>query len=124
MKGIGHQRGKIWIAGLGISQEEVLLLHRIPLKLPTEVLFLAKQSLKANKDHHSPPEGVVVAEENDYPVVSAPEGSLQFHHKVRELKHGYKIILKQPIKLAYTPTIHSGYANQQKQRFCWNVYRK
>ena len=79
--------------------------------------FLGQTEFKANKDHHSPPEGVVVAEENDYPVISAPEGSLQFHHKVRELKHGYKIILKQPIKLAYTPTIHSGYANRKKQTF-------
>ena len=31
------------------------------------------------------------------------------------LRHSYKIVLKQPIKLSVTPTIH--YANRQKQKF-------
>ena len=33
------------------------------------------------------------------------------------MKHGYKIVFKQPIELSRTPTIRSGYANQHKQKF-------
>ena len=70
----------------------------------------------------------MVAERNDYPVVSAPGGHLQCYYKVWKqnkchprvaliLKHGYGIILAQPIEMSHTPTIHSGYANLQKQMF-------
>ena len=70
----------------------------------------------------------MVAEGNDYPVDLAPRGRLQCYYQVWEqrechprvaliLKHGYRIILAQPIKLSHTPAIHSGYANPQKQMF-------
>ena len=47
---------------------------------------MVKLSIKANKRHHNPPEGVVVAEESDcqMPVVSLPGGHLLFYHKVWE----------------------------------------
>ena len=87
--------------------------------------FVAKQTSKINKDHHSPPDWVVGAELNDYP---APGGRLQCYYQVWEqrechprvaliLKHGYRIILAQPIELLHTPTIHSGCANPQKLTF-------
>ena len=70
----------------------------------------------------------MVVEGNDYPVDLAPGGCLQSYYQVWEqkechprvaliLKHGYKIILVHPIELSHFPTIHSGYADPQKQKF-------
>ena len=69
-------------------------------------------------------------EGNDYikEVDLSPGGRLQLFQKVwlenschprvaHILKYGYEIILKDPIELSRHPTIHSGYANQQKQNF-------
>ena len=68
-------------------------------------------------------------EGNDYTQEALlPGGPLQLFYKVWKengchprvvhiLQHGYEIILKDPIELARHPTIHSGYANQQKQNF-------
>ena len=68
-------------------------------------------------------------EGNDYTQEALlPGGRLQLFYKVWKengchprvvhiLKHGYEIILRDPIELARHPTIHSGYANQQKQNF-------
>ena len=68
-------------------------------------------------------------EGNDYTQEALlPGGRLQLFYKVWKengchprvvhiLQHGYEIILKDPIELARHPTIHSGYANQQKQNF-------
>ena len=128
MRGIDLLKGKNWTVDLDIFQEEVHLFHKVPLKAMPEVLFVAKQTLKINKDHHNPPEGVVVAEGNTYPADLAPGGRLQSYYQVWRqkecdpmvaliLKHGYRIILAQPIKLSHTPTIHSSYANPQKQTF-------
>ena len=36
---------------------------------------------------------------------------------VHILQWGYKIILRNPIKLSRHPTIHSGYTNRDKQKF-------
>ena len=85
---------------------------------------------KASKKHHSPPEGAVAAEGSDYikSEISPPGGRLQSFVKVWVqnkchpraaliLKHGYKIVLKQPIELSVTPTSQSGYASPQKQKF-------
>ena len=116
------------ITDLLIPQEKVPPFNRILLRILQEVLFVAKQTSKINKDHHSPPEGVVMVEGNDYPVDLAPGGRLQSYYQVWEqkecqprvaliLKHGYKIILVHPIELSHFPTIHSGYADPQKQRF-------
>ena len=70
----------------------------------------------------------MVAEGNDYPVDLAPGGRLQCYYQVWEkkkchprvaliLKHGYKIVLVKPIELSRFPTIQSGYAHPQKQKF-------
>ena len=70
----------------------------------------------------------MVAEGNDYPVELAPGGRLQCYYQVWEkkechprvaliLKHGYKIVLVKPIELSRFPTIQSGYAHPQKQKF-------
>ena len=70
----------------------------------------------------------MVAGRNDSPADLAPGGCLQCYYQVWEqkeshprvaliLKHGYRIILAQPIDLSHTPTIHSGYANPPKQTF-------
>ena len=68
-------------------------------------------------------------EGNDYTQEALlPGGRLQLFYKVWKengchprvvhiLQHGYEIILTDPIELARHPTIHSGYANQQKQNF-------
>ena len=68
-------------------------------------------------------------EGNDYTQEALLSGGrLQLFYKVWKengchprvvhiLKHGYEIILRDPIELARHPTIHSGYANQQKQNF-------
>ena len=72
----------------------------------------------------------MVVEGSDYvkSQILLPGGRLQLFVKVWErnechprvalfLKHGYKILLNQPIKLSLTPTIRSGYADPQKQKF-------
>ena len=70
----------------------------------------------------------MLAEGNDYPVDLAPGGRLQCYYQVWEkkechprvaliLKHGYKIVLVKPIELSRFPTIQSGYAHPQKQKF-------
>ena len=66
-------KDKSWTIDLSILQEKVHLFNRLLLKAMQEVLFMAKQTLKTNKDHHSPPEGVVVAGGNDYPVTKLLE---------------------------------------------------
>ena len=122
MRETGHLRGKSLITGQLIPQGKVPLFNRILLRIMQEVLFVAKQTSKINKDHHTPPEGVVVVEGNDYPVDLAPGGRLQYYYLIWDqkeyhprvaliLKHGYKIILVHPIKLSHFPTIHSGYAD-------------
>ena len=121
-------KDKNWRVDLDILQEGVHLFHKVLLKAMPEVLFVAKQTLKINKDHHSPPERVVVAGGNDNPEDLAPGVRLQCYYQVWEqkechprvalvLKHDYRIILAQPIELSHTPTIHSGYTNPQKQMF-------
>ena len=132
MRGIDLLKVKNWIVDLYTLQEEVHLFHKILLKTLPEVLFVAKQTLKIKKikDHHNPPEGVVVAEGNDYPADLAPGGRLQCYYQVWEqkechlrvaliLKHSYRIA--QPIDLSHT--IHSDNTNPQKQT-CWNLCRK
>ena len=72
----------------------------------------------------------MVAEGSDYvkSQVLRPGGCLQLFIKVWEqnechpraaliLKHGYKILLDQPIELSLPQTIRSGYADPQKQKF-------
>ena len=72
----------------------------------------------------------MVAEGSDYvkSQILLPGGRLQLFVKVWErnechprvaliLKHGYKILLNQPIELSLKPTIRSGYADPQKQKF-------
>ena len=53
-----------------------------------EVLFVAKVNTRANRRHHSPPEGVVVAERSDYikSDILPPGGRLQLFVKVWEKK--------------------------------------
>ena len=86
MRGIDLLKGKNWTVDLDIFQEEVRLFHKVLLKAMPEVLFVAKQTLKINKDHHNPPEGVMVAEGNDYPADLAPGGRLQSYYQVWEEK--------------------------------------
>ena len=59
---------------------------KVLLRLSTEVLFVAKVNIRANRRHHNPPEGVVVAEGSDYvkPEISPPGGRLQLFVKVWE----------------------------------------
>ena len=115
---------------LHILQGRVLLMDRILISPLIEVLFVAKVNLKASRRHHSPTEGAVVAEGSDYvkAQILRPGDRLQLFVKVWEqnechprialiLKHGYKILLNQPIELSLTPTIRSGYADPEKQKF-------
>ena len=76
-----------------------------------EVLFVVKQTLKTNKDHHIPPERVVVVEGNDYPVDLAPGGRLQCYYQVWEQKE-YHPRVALILKHGYT-----NYTDPQKQKF-------
>ena len=107
MRGTDLLKDKNWTLNLDTLQAEVHLLHKVLLKILPEVLFMSNQNLKTSRDHHNPPEGF------DYPVVSAPGGRLQCYYKVWEqnechprvaliLKHGYRIILAQPIELSHS----------------------
>ena len=86
MRETGHLRGKSLITGQLIPQGKVPLFNRILLRIMQEVLFVAKQTSKINKDHHTPPEGVVVVEGNDYPVDLAPGGRLQYYYLIWDQK--------------------------------------
>ena len=73
MRGTDLPKDKNWTIDLHILQEKVHLFNII-LRVMQEVLFVSKQTLRTSKDHHRPPEGVVVAGGNDYPVDLAPGG--------------------------------------------------
>ena len=124
------QRGRKWIQNLfSMQRKEDLISVLLHFQIPVQrVLFMAKRI--GNHSLQNPLERVMVDKGNNYVTEMDiyPGGRLQLFHKVwlanechprvaHILKYGYEITLKSPIKLSRNPTIHSCYANQQKQNF-------